>query len=178
MRIPFDMWDIPTGYAYAAVPICSVLMFIMTINRLINEIIKSNIKLAEAKLLELQGTLKEKENSIQQQAKGAIEEKLKEMLNDLKIMEEALKKELAEKEDLSKEKLDRYFKKLDKLEERIEELSKRTKRFAEEIEKECRLLKDSIRQSIKDIIAEMERIITRMEERLKRQKQIDQTLSI
>lgn len=40
MRIPFDMWDIPTGYAYAAVPICSVLMFIMTINRLINEIIK------------------------------------------------------------------------------------------------------------------------------------------
>ncbi len=40
MRIPFDMWDIPTGYAYAAVPICSALMFIMTINKLINDFIK------------------------------------------------------------------------------------------------------------------------------------------
>lgn len=40
MRIPFDMWDIPTAYAYAAVPICSAIMFIITINRLINEIIK------------------------------------------------------------------------------------------------------------------------------------------
>jgi len=40
MRIPFDMWDIPIGYAYAAVPICSVLMFIMTINKLINDFIK------------------------------------------------------------------------------------------------------------------------------------------
>lgn len=40
MRIPFDMWDIPTGYAYAAVPICSALMFIMTINKLINNFIK------------------------------------------------------------------------------------------------------------------------------------------
>ncbi|GAI90576.1 hypothetical protein ES703_05427 [subsurface metagenome] len=40
MRIPFDMWDIPTGYAYAAVPICSAIMFIITINKLINEIIK------------------------------------------------------------------------------------------------------------------------------------------
>lgn len=40
MRIPFDMWDIPTGYAYAAVPICSAFMFIMTINKLINDFIK------------------------------------------------------------------------------------------------------------------------------------------
>jgi len=40
MRIPFDMWGIPTAYAYTAVPICSAIMFIITINRLINEIIK------------------------------------------------------------------------------------------------------------------------------------------
>ena len=40
MRIPFDMWDIPTGYAYVAVPICSAFMFILTINKMINDMIK------------------------------------------------------------------------------------------------------------------------------------------
>jgi TRAP-type C4-dicarboxylate transport system permease small subunit len=40
MRIPFDMWDIPTGYAYAAVPVCSIIMLITTINKLINDFIK------------------------------------------------------------------------------------------------------------------------------------------
>ncbi len=29
MGIPFDTWDLPTGYAYVAVPICSVLMIIV-----------------------------------------------------------------------------------------------------------------------------------------------------
>ena len=33
MRIPFDTWDFPTGYAYAAVPVCSVVMLVITIDR-------------------------------------------------------------------------------------------------------------------------------------------------
>ena len=31
MRIPFDTWDFPTGYAYIAVPICSAIMVVVTI---------------------------------------------------------------------------------------------------------------------------------------------------
>ena len=34
MRIPFDTWDLPTGYAYMAVPICSAIMIIVTLIRM------------------------------------------------------------------------------------------------------------------------------------------------
>jgi TRAP-type C4-dicarboxylate transport system permease small subunit len=34
MGIPFDTWDLPTGYAYAAVPICSALMITVTLLRM------------------------------------------------------------------------------------------------------------------------------------------------
>jgi TRAP-type C4-dicarboxylate transport system permease small subunit len=34
MRIPFDTWDLPTGYAYMAVPICSAIMIIVTLVRM------------------------------------------------------------------------------------------------------------------------------------------------
>jgi TRAP-type C4-dicarboxylate transport system permease small subunit len=34
MRIPFDTWDLPTGYAYIAVPICGAIMMIVTLVRL------------------------------------------------------------------------------------------------------------------------------------------------
>jgi len=34
MRIPFDTWDFPTGYAYMAVPICGALMIIVTLIRM------------------------------------------------------------------------------------------------------------------------------------------------
>ena len=34
MRIPFDTWDLPTGYAYMAVPICSALMILVTMIRM------------------------------------------------------------------------------------------------------------------------------------------------
>ncbi len=34
MRIPFDTWDLPTGYAYIAVPICSAIMIIVTLVRM------------------------------------------------------------------------------------------------------------------------------------------------
>jgi TRAP-type C4-dicarboxylate transport system permease small subunit len=36
MRIPFDTWDLPTGYAYMAVPICSAIMIIVTLVRMGN----------------------------------------------------------------------------------------------------------------------------------------------
>jgi len=34
MRIPFDTWDLPTGYAYAAVPICGAIMIAVTLARM------------------------------------------------------------------------------------------------------------------------------------------------
>jgi len=34
MRIPFDTWDFPIGYAYVAVPICGAIMFIVTLVRM------------------------------------------------------------------------------------------------------------------------------------------------
>jgi len=34
MRIPFDTWDLPTGYAYMAVPICGAIMIIVTLVRI------------------------------------------------------------------------------------------------------------------------------------------------
>ena len=34
MRIPFDTWDLPTGYAYMAVPICGAIMIIATLVRM------------------------------------------------------------------------------------------------------------------------------------------------
>lgn len=34
MRIPFDTWDLPTGYAYMAVPISALLMILGTIMRM------------------------------------------------------------------------------------------------------------------------------------------------
>jgi TRAP-type C4-dicarboxylate transport system permease small subunit len=36
MRIPFDTWDLPTGYAYLAVPVCSAIMMIVTLVRMID----------------------------------------------------------------------------------------------------------------------------------------------
>lgn len=34
MRIPFDTWDLPTGYAYMAVPICGAIMIAITLVRM------------------------------------------------------------------------------------------------------------------------------------------------
>ncbi len=35
MRIPFDTWDFPMGYAYMAVPICGAIMVVVTLVRVI-----------------------------------------------------------------------------------------------------------------------------------------------
>jgi TRAP-type C4-dicarboxylate transport system permease small subunit len=34
MRIPFDTWNVPTGYAYAAISVSAVLFFIISIDRI------------------------------------------------------------------------------------------------------------------------------------------------
>jgi len=144
----------------------------------INEIIKGSIKLAGAKLKELQKELKRGGSSIQKQAEKSIVQGLQKILAELRKLEKALKKNFAEREGLSKEKLNQYLKDRDKLEERVGRFRKRIERFAEEIGKECRSLKEPIRLKVQDILKEMERAIDRMEERLKRQRQIDKTLSV
>jgi len=144
----------------------------------INEIIKGSIKLAGAKLKELQKELKRGGSSIQKQAEKSIVQGLQKILAELRKLEKALKKNFAEREGLSKEKLNQYLKDRDKLQERVGRFRKRIERFAEEIGKECRSLKEPIRLKVQDILKEMERAIDRMEERLKRQRQIDKTLSV
>ncbi|MBB4124613.1 TRAP transporter small permease [Martelella radicis] len=34
MRIPFDTWDVPTGYAYLSISVTAVLMFVIGLDRL------------------------------------------------------------------------------------------------------------------------------------------------
>ena len=34
MQVPFDTWDFPTGFAYAAVPVCGALMLLLTLGRI------------------------------------------------------------------------------------------------------------------------------------------------
>jgi len=36
MRIPFDTWAVPTGYAYMAVPVAALLLLAFTLERLVN----------------------------------------------------------------------------------------------------------------------------------------------
>lgn len=36
MRIPFDTWQVPTGYAYLAVPVAAVILIAFTLERLMN----------------------------------------------------------------------------------------------------------------------------------------------
>jgi len=36
MRIPFDTWDFPTGWAYLAIPVCAAFMIIFSINNIAN----------------------------------------------------------------------------------------------------------------------------------------------
>ena len=35
MRVPFDTWDLPTGYAYAAAPVCAFLMLLIALERIV-----------------------------------------------------------------------------------------------------------------------------------------------
>jgi len=44
MRIPFDTWDLPTGYAYMAVPFCAAIMIGVTWARAISSLTKRRKK--------------------------------------------------------------------------------------------------------------------------------------
>lgn len=44
MRIPFDTWDLPTGYAYMAVPVCAAIMIGLTCLRTISFLSKRRKK--------------------------------------------------------------------------------------------------------------------------------------
>ena len=38
MRIPFDTWDFPTGYAYVSISVCAVLMTVIAAHRIANRV--------------------------------------------------------------------------------------------------------------------------------------------
>ena len=97
---------------------------------------------------------------------------------ELRKIEKALKKNLAEGKGLSKEKREQYRNNRQNLEEKVSQLKKRIKKFAKNIEKEYRLLKEPISKRAQELLEEMERAINRIQERLKRERSIDKTLSI
>ncbi|MFS8085577.1 MAG: TRAP transporter small permease [Acidobacteriota bacterium] len=43
MRVPFDTWDLPSGYAYAAVPVCGFLMLLIALERIATRLRQSAI---------------------------------------------------------------------------------------------------------------------------------------
>lgn len=139
----------------------------------INEIIESSIRLAEAELERLQKVLKEEGESIQKRAGKSIVQGLEKIVAELRKLDQALKKNMAEREGLSTEKLNQYSKNLDRLEERLGQFRKRIEKFARDIEKEWRLMEEPVRQKVQDVLKEIERAINRLRERLKRQRQID-----
>jgi TRAP-type transport system small permease protein len=44
MRVPFDTWDLPTGYAYAAAPVCAFLMLLIALDRIATRLRPSAIE--------------------------------------------------------------------------------------------------------------------------------------
>lgn len=44
MRVPFDTWDLPTGYAYAAAPVCAFLMLLIALDRIVTRVRESAIR--------------------------------------------------------------------------------------------------------------------------------------
>lgn len=44
MRVPFDTWDLPTGYAYAAAPVCAFLMLLIALDRIVTRLRPSAIR--------------------------------------------------------------------------------------------------------------------------------------
>lgn len=144
----------------------------------VNEIIKSGIQAGEKELREIQKALKGNEDSIHKTAEKYILEKLQEILVELRKLEKALKEDLAEGKEFSKEKREQYRKNRENLEKKIDQFKKRMKKFAEDIEKEYRLLKEPISKRAQELLKEMERVINRIQERLKRESNTDKTISI
>jgi TRAP-type C4-dicarboxylate transport system permease small subunit len=44
MRIPFDTWDFPTGWAYLAVPVCAVLMILFSVNSMVRSRVTTKVQ--------------------------------------------------------------------------------------------------------------------------------------
>ena len=143
----------------------------------INEIIRSSIAIAEAELKELQWELRKKGDSLEKQAGESIVQTLHKTLAELKKLEEALKKNLAEMEGLSRDNYNKYRKKREHLEMRVERFKERLKALAEETEKRRESLNEQVREKALDIVEEMKRTLNRMEERVKRQRQAENMLS-
>jgi len=143
----------------------------------INEIIRSSIAIAEAELKELQWELRKKGDSLEKQAGESIVQTLHKTLAELKKLEEALKKNLAEMEGLSRDNYNKYRKKREHLEMRVERFKERLKALAEETEKRRESLNEQVREKALDIVEEMKRTLNRMEERVKRQRQVENMLS-
>ena len=88
----------------------------------VNEIITSGIQAAEKELKEFQKELKEKGGAIHKKAEKSMGEKLQKMLVELRKIEKALKENLAEGKDLSKEKREQYRNSRQNLEEKVAQL--------------------------------------------------------
>ncbi|SKA13204.1 TRAP transporter small permease [Consotaella salsifontis] len=44
MRVPFDTWDFPTGYAYAAAPACGALMLVSAVERIVSAFLRPELQ--------------------------------------------------------------------------------------------------------------------------------------
>lgn len=44
MRIPFDTWEFPTGWAYLAVPVCAVFMILFSVNAMLQSRLATKAK--------------------------------------------------------------------------------------------------------------------------------------
>ena len=143
----------------------------------INEIIRSSIAIAEVELKELQQELGKKGDSFKKQTEESVVQTLHKTLAELKKLEEALKKNLAEMEGLSRDNYNKYRKKREHLEMRLERFKERLKAIVEEMERKGESLGEPIRERLLDILEEMKRTLNRMEERVKRQRQAENMLS-
>ena len=144
----------------------------------VNKIITFGIQAAEKELKEFHKELREKGGGVHKKAEKSIVEKLQKILVELRKIEKALKENLAEGKNLSKEKREQYRNNRQNLEEKVAQLKKRIKKFARDLEKEYRVRKEPISKRVQELLRETERAINRMHERLKRKRIPDKTLSI
>ena len=113
----------------------------------INEIIRSSIAIAEAELKELQRELRKNGDSFKKQTEESVVQTLHKTLAELKKLEEALKKNLAEMEGLSRDNYNKYRKKREHLEMRLDQFKERLKALVEETEKRRELLNEQVRET-------------------------------
>lgn len=149
---------------------------ILEILNSISVIIESSIAIAEAEPKELQRQMREKGHSVEKQAEESIVQTLHKTLAELKKLEKALKGNLAEMEELSRENLHKYRKNRDQLEIWLDQFEERLNALVEETEKRRESLNEQAREKALEILEEMKRALNRMEERVQRQRQAEDML--